>query len=438
MGTSKNFNQFAKTLLATGLVLGPVLILIFLTELTAVDSAAVAPTSEEVSQLDPISSIYLNLGRDMVPAALGIVAAFVLSACFIKELYGLKSLNAGIQHLFRCIFGTPTRGPVIRVAEGQAQADADHILVRIGGPGKIVAFNDSAVLLEQGGRLTRIVRPGTVTILDPFEKIRDTLDLRPMRWQFQVDALSKDGIEVTVELDVTFQINTKEHNPTAKTPFPAAPSAIFRAATARVMRHPGNEEPDDSLDWAQRLILDEAHECLRTTISRYTLDALVGIERIYNQHPRQVIQSHLRESLLEPAIALGAQINAVRVGSIKVGDKIAEQWLDAWSQEWRNKALKLERDGQTQRELVRERAKAQAQAELIIEITHALDVASNQNIQISSEILAMRLLEVFDHMDIDFQRAYLPGQVIDSIKNLNNLVYEGLDIPNREKPKRDS
>ncbi|MCJ7736759.1 MAG: SPFH domain-containing protein [Anaerolineae bacterium] len=438
MGTSKTFNQFAKTLLAAGLILGPVLILVFLTELAAVEGAAAVLISDEPLQLDRISSTYLNLGRDMIPAALGLVAAFVLTACFVTELYGLKTWSAGAQHMIRCMFGAPTHSPMIRVAQGRAQADTDHILVRVGGPGKVITYNNSAAQLEQGGRLTRIVPPGITVTLEPFERIRDTLDLRPMRWQFQVEALSKDGIEVTVEVDVIFQINTKGYSPTAKTPFPAVPSAIFRAATARVMRHPENDEPDDSLDWAQRLILDEAHECLRTTISHYALDALVGIERIYNQHPRQIIQSQLRESLLEPAAALGAQINDVRVGSIKVGDKIAEQWLEVWGQEWQNKALKLEKDGEAQRERARERAKAQAQAELIVEITHALDVASSQNTRISSEILAMQLLEVFNHLDVDFQRAYLPGQGIDTIKSLHNLVYEGLDTPNHGATKQDS
>ncbi|MCJ7738891.1 MAG: hypothetical protein MUQ10_16515, partial [Anaerolineae bacterium] len=122
----------------------------------------------------------------------------------------------------------------------------------------------------------------------------------------------------------------------------------------------------------------------------------------------------------------------------KVGDKIAEQWLEVWGQEWQNKALKLEKDGEAQRERAKERAKAQAQAELIVEITHALDVASSQNTRISSEILAMQLLEVFDHLDVDFQRAYLPGQVIDTIKSLHNLVYEGLDAPNHEDTKQNS
>jgi len=426
--SSKNLIRPARVLLAAVAVLGPVLILIFWTELYLAVNEGAAPTGEGPMQALAVSRTYLKLARDFMPAVIGIIAAYLLAARFVTDLYGLRNWGEGAKHLQRCLFGVPTRAPFVCVAEGQVQAGDDHVLMRVGGPGRVVTYNNSAALLEKGGKLTRIVPPGTRITLEPFEKIRDTLDLRPMRWQYQIEALSKDGIEVTVEVDITFQINTKRRSPTGKTPFPAAESAIFRAATARVIHSPDAEAPDDSLDWARRLIMDEAQECLRTIISQYTLDALVGIERIYAyEHPRQVIQSQLREALRGPAASLGAQINNVRLGSIKVGDKVAEQWLEVWSQEWQNKALRLEQNGKAQRERARARAKAQAQAKLIVQITNALDVASSQDARISSEILAMRLLEVFDHLDIDLMSTYLPSQVIETIESLHHLVYEGLE-----------
>jgi len=409
-------------------ILGALVLLVLWTELYAAVDTSVLPNSRVSFQSTTAARTLLGLLRDLIPAACGIVAAYILAGKFVADLYGLKDWPEGSMHIARCLLGAAPRPYFLRVADGQVQADDDNVLVRVGGPGRVVAFNNSAALLERGGELTHMVPPGTQIALQPFEKVRDTLDLRPTRWQYEVKALSKDGIEVAVEFDIAFQINTEGRSPTRKTPFPATENAIFRAATARVLRDPNAYTPSNSLDWARRLVMDEAQECLRTIISHYTLDALVGIEQIYTyQHPRQVIQSQLREALREPAASLGAQINDVRLGSIKVGDKVAEQWLEVWSQEWQNKALKLEQNGETQRERARARAKAQAQAELIVKVTHALNVASSQDSHISSQILAMRLLEVFEDLNVDSQQGYLPTQVIETIESLRHLVYEGLD-----------
>ena len=77
---------------------------------------------------------------------------------------------------------------------------------KIGGPATLIVYANSAVVLEQAGRLTRIFRGPETLKLKPFERVWDVLDLRPQSWPFEVNARTKDGIPIKYEANVQFQL----------------------------------------------------------------------------------------------------------------------------------------------------------------------------------------------------------------------------------------
>lgn len=412
MGTPKQkliklLKYWGKILLAAGAFLGSLLILAILAEL-------------HKEQTSPI-----NIACDMLPGILAIGAALILASNFVASLYDLKNRCEGFGHIWRCMFGQPSFKPLVLVSGAKIDTkSSDNVLVRIGGPGGILVYNDSAVVLERGGRLTRVLEPGKVGSLERFEKVRDVIGLRPVRWEYGVEALSKEGVPVTVYADVNFQIDTGDRTPTAKTPYPALDEAIFKASTCRWMRDPEGSEDDQYFDWARRVIISETEGSLRGIIARYPLDALVGLAggpAPGTDQPRQAIQQELTEALRGDAAKLGAQINEVRLGEIKVNDEVAGQWFEAWWNEWRDWATVQEKTGEAKRERLREAAKAQAQVDMITAVARAFQQSVSRDARIPPQLLVMRLIEVFDRSRIG-PYTYLPKEAIDTLDRLRDMV----------------
>jgi len=143
---------------------------------------------------------------NMVPGLVAVVVVCWLAASFVQSLYGLRSRREGWGFLTRSLFGLSGLQPFLIIREGTIQGDEAHVLRRVGGPGGLVIFNDSAVVLERAGRLTRVAGSG-FAYLEPFEKVWDAIDLRPQRWNFAVEAMTQEGIPVTCHADVSFKID---------------------------------------------------------------------------------------------------------------------------------------------------------------------------------------------------------------------------------------
>ena len=402
---------------ASAVVLGPLVVLGFVTEWYR---TRVSPL-----ELFLQSEFYVRLVINMLPGLLAVGAAYLIASRFVAGMYGLKDWREGADHIKRCVFGQPTKRPTLVVSEGRIKADEEHMLVRIGGPARILVHHDSAVVLECGGRLTRVLRPGMIDYLEPFEKVRNVIDVRPMRWgDYEVKALSKEGIPVVVTVDVSFQISTGGRSPKADKPYPALAEAVFKASTSTWVRDPDGSEDDLYFDWARRVVISEAQGILRGILARYPLDSLIGLESSLipgMPHPRRAIKDELETELKVAATDLGAQINEVRIGTINVADQVTQQWVEAWEKEGQNRATIEEQEGEAQRELLREAAKTQAQVEMIKELAEALERSAAQDARIPSRILIMQLIEVFDRHSIG-PYTYLPGQAIDTLDHLRKLV----------------
>jgi regulator of protease activity HflC (stomatin/prohibitin superfamily) len=407
---------------ASAVVLGPLTVLGFLT----------AWYRSQIPLLEAILQIgfYGRVIANMLPGLLAVGAAYFIASHFVAGMYGLKSWREGADHLSRCVFGQPTKKPTLVVTEGKIKQDEEDVLVRIGGPARIQVHKDSAAVLECGGRLTRVLGPGTTDYLEPFEKVRDVIDVRPMRWgDYEVKALSKEGIPVFVTIDVSFQISTGGRTPKADKPYPVQPEAVFKAAVSTWVRDPMGSEDDQYYDWARRVVISEAEGILRGILARYPLDSLIGLESSLvpgAPHPRKAIRDELEEELSKAAVNLGAQINEVRIGKISVADQVTQQWIEAWEEEWQNRAMLEKEEGEAHRDRLREAAKTQAQVEMIKELADALERSAAQDTRIPSRLLVMRLIEVFDRHSIG-PYTYLPGRAIDTLENLRQLV-EGRNI----------
>ncbi|MEA3349023.1 MAG: SPFH domain-containing protein [Chloroflexota bacterium] len=293
---------------------------------------------------------------NIIPGLIAVWIACNLPARFMRSLYGLNDTMEGFRFLVRCWFDRPAFRPLVIVEEGTINRGSDTIK-QIGGPGGLLVYDDSAAILERGGRITRVLKPGFYE-LRPFERVWETFDLRPHRWPYSVDAMTLEGIPITCKADIRFKINDGGQAPTEASPHPVSTKAILQAAFCKWIREPDRSEEDRLMEWDKRVIISYTEGTLRSILARYPLDELI------EPSGRREIRDKLSAALSDSVPNLGAQIIKVELGDITVQDDVTQQWIERWQVEKHREAETLIAIGEAEGI----RIAAQAQSDVKLEI----------------------------------------------------------------------
>jgi hypothetical protein len=373
----------------------------------------------------------------VLPVLLALVAVPLLASRFVAELYAISRFEGAFNFLSRLLFGSWQFGPYVLIKNGKISRGEDTVLHRVGGPGALVIYHDSAVVTERCGRLERVLGAGFPR-LERFEKIWEIIDLRPQRWVFPVKGMTREGIPVICEADVHFKVDDRVPDergelqpkpPTDKEPYPYTPEAVFRAATTRWFREPDSSAPE--MDWAGRVMAGFTEGALRNILAEYRLDWLIAPSESEAEHPREVIRGRLEAELRKLAPQVGARILRVDLGEIRVeDDKIPRQWIEAWQAEWESRTQASRTEGEA--ELLRmDVARAQAQAGMVIALTQALQSVVTDETEVRPYLLATRFVEALRWMCYDpYTRAFMPPEAIHTLKRLQDVLGADRSLPN--------
>lgn len=272
----------------------------------------------------------------LLPWGMALLAALVLCTSFMQALYAPRRWADGFWFLIHCLFGQATFKPWMLVEEGKLSpeySDPNSLLARAGGPGNLIVRKDSAVVLEAGGKLTRVAGPGR-TKLGRFERVYDTLDLRPLRWQLEVSGMSKEGVPVTCEAEVVFQLSDAATAPTVDVPYPWTQKSVFGAATSKWRQAADWPSRAGILDWRGLLVEWHTDRTLRSIMARFPLDRLVAPSGRGAPPSRHTIRAELETELNNAARRVGARLIKVDLGQLAVKDEVTQQWIDGWQAEW--------------------------------------------------------------------------------------------------------
>lgn len=379
-----------------------------------------------------------------LPLVAALVAIPLLSARLLFRLYGLESIKKAHDFLNRLRFSPLGSGPSLLAKEGRLAYGEDTVAGQAGGPATLIVYNDTAVVTEQGGRVKRVLGPG-VHRLGPFEKSWETVDLRPQRRVCQVDGLTKEGIPVSCELDICFRIADsaatargirRSQSNRGGIAYAYAEDAVLRAATSRWICAP--EDQTRSLNWDRRVVLT-AEATLRDILATYRLDWLIRAPQPDQLHPRDEIRRWLKSELEDRIVDIGAQLKEIELGQIQVGiparenaptaqvserlvEIVSQQWIEAWNADWSARALASRAEGEA--ELLRiDAARIQAQAEMVIALTEALQPMLTSPEASEPYVLALRVVEALRWMSYDpGTREFMPPEAIRTLQRLQALL----------------
>lgn len=324
---------------------------------------------------------------------------------FVRSLYELESNGEGQSFLGTCLFGQLTGGPYLVVKEAKI-AVGSEAMKKIGGPGGLVLYNDSAVVLERAGKLTRVFR-GSATPpfplppprLEPFEKVWDVIDVLPQRWVFKVSAITQDGIPIKYNADVRFRVGDTDED-------------IFRAATCKWIRDAWRTEPDRLMTWPKRVIIAETEGALRSILARYTLDELIEPDR------RKAVRSELEKSLNKSVPKLGVKILHVALGDIELKDQVVQQWLETWRAERAREEEKTVELGRTEAERIKEQARNEVRTSMLIYTARMFaKIAKSDKKDVPRGFIVLSFVDMIKRTTTA-RRMYLPDDVVRTLNML--------------------
>jgi len=405
-----------------------------------------------------IVSLFPAAVFNSLPALVALAAIPWLASRFIHTLYDTKDLREAHEFLQCSVFGMKELRPLMIVKGGHVAVGAGSLYDRVGGRGFIVVDNDNAVVLEKGGRLTRVVGGPYLGFLERFERVWEVVDLRQQRWLFTVDGMTKEGIPVSCEADITFKIDDRYIAPDGsvqakppvetkteqltdaaieaaladagiKTPLPYTDKAVFNAATSIWVRIHQPDHEEQLRRWTGRVVIGAVDGALRSILARYRLDWFMQPSQPGPKHPRQEIRERLEQRLRDAfpvGNPVGARVLHVDLGQIDVKDeRISTQWVKAWQAGWEQRAVESRAEGEA--EMARlQAAQVQAQAEMALALTEAIRPLVTSTEEFPSYLLAMQFVETLRWMAYDpWKRVFLPPEALRMLDELEKMMDKG-------------
>jgi regulator of protease activity HflC (stomatin/prohibitin superfamily) len=290
----------------------------------------------------------------------------------------------------------------------------------LGGPLVLIVFDGCALYLERGNRFSRVVGPGNC-FLEWYETIKYVVDLRPKIKDGNFGVWTKDGINIKL----TAQIECRIGDPTKGDPesglvYPFDPAAVKKAVERTWVAWPNRlgGDPNESI-W-----LDAAWGQVTGIVPGYIgsrmLDDLLMAERENGQILSPDAIKELLEKLNGATKGFGVYITDFQIVKVEMPDEVNKHKKEHWMAE--RQSIATVNDGRAKAFNIRsrEKARADAQRDLILAIADGLEKNKSQNF---SEPLLLSLSGMLDEsLNDPLMRAYLAKETIDALNNLQDML----------------
>ncbi len=269
--------------------------------------------------------------------------------------------------------------------------------------------------------LVRIEGPGLVFI-EPGEVIRSTLDLRTqVRDRQNIHALTRDGIEVWATLEVTFRLQEPKPQRLTEADTSAEERNLFKFNRESAFRavygspvsgHPGEGGETEVKRWTD-LPAFVASDIFRDLMLEHTLDDLfhpTSDQTLPLEDVRKAFDARVkRDSVLSER---GIRVLSAGFGRLSVPGAVESQRLDTWKADWTRQSVEMLAGGDLQTLRIIQRARADAQYELVARISAVLHEAG------SNVAVWLRFIESVERASADpTTRRLLPGDTVNLIRN---------------------
>lgn len=314
--------------------------------------------------------------------------------------------------------------PMHRIINGKNKLFIPGHSVNGIGPGWVMTESDNAVVLKGNSKIQRIVGPGGIfTRMDevPYE----ILDLRQQVRTTHIQAITRDGIKVRLQITLVFQIQPGHRPPHFGLPWPYAREGAWRIVLASEVNPEGRTPLDAHLShpWSD-IPLEMAQVVIRQTVIDYTLDKLYGTPN-QTLSPRQKIGADTRTRLVDRLAPQGFHIVSCNIGKITpVDSTVTEQRIKAWKSRWIRQLMTWQGTVQARRFEHFASIQNRARVDLLshfIEATHTAIQQSGENT--GWNLVAYNLLENMERLAREPEiQNFLPETALPALTELRQQV----------------
>ena len=312
---------------------------------------------------------------------------------------------------------------IVNNGQAEVRGDPGGSLARFGGPGVLIVQEGHAVVLEISGKISRVVGRG-ITFLKPFERISMVVPLFLRTEKMIVEQVAtKDKVLIQeFELLVFHKADTGPEEERIQ-------DGQFAYTTEKLLNDVWSPNGGD---WrgGVRSVADTA---TRDVVGRYDLEQIVPISDAFRTDFKQLLVDQMNRVTKEK---MGVVTITVDIGKVRIPEEAERRLMAKWSADWDIRIALSEREatlrhGEAEAIMlkVKEVAWAQAQKQIIEEITAGFrSVGVADGIQ-APYIIALRSLETLEKMAADpATKILLPHDMMNQIQGLRQVVQESTHL----------
>jgi hypothetical protein len=329
---------------------------------------------------------------------LAMFSIFLGTAFFVKDIYAVERLQDTIHFVITAMFALLYPKVKVKAGETDLIKGKENILDKIGGPG-FCSIDPGNVVMFHRLRERSNITLGETYFLTPFEKIGHITNLDDHHGaRTNIGTVTRDGIKVTIK-DIQFRYrvlpalrNGRPIRRTPENPYPFDETALENMMHNLAVEEKGQETWDTAVS---RAIVGG----ITFYINDHNVDYLTA-PRGAQQDPRIEIRNNLfygrpRNTLRD----LGAELLWIDLGHFSIDDDtVDETRQDYWAADWLGGAMVTRESGLAKRQAYADLGRARAQADLIVSIAEALQLARTADDPAASmrTILLVKTAELMD------------------------------------------
>ena len=256
------------------------------------------------------------------------------------------------------------------------------------GHGLVLTGPAHAPMIWSGLKFLRIAQPG-LSFTDRFETVYQTLDLRPQLRSFPVEAVTRDGIRVRMQMHVAFRLRAEDQAPRLGTAFPFEERSVYDAVWGQPV------EEGKKRSWDEWVTIATAR-LARRMLGRHRVDQLT--ETLHpTERPRETIRRDLLQGLRNELVDSGIEIIDAWFENLRpVDESVIAERTDAWKAEWERRIQITEGEAQAAALMEVEHARIRAQADLISAIGRVVEYQAPIDPDALANLAALRFIEALD------------------------------------------
>lgn len=318
------------------------------------------------------------LGKLLMLYFLAFLSAYSSAIYYIGDIYNYEEADYIPFRYFRsCFFGV--NPPNVRIRNATQESQWQEMVEKIGGPAMLDIDPGFAVLTETLTEPAKVYGQGRNQFMSRHERIYEIVDLREQEGMIEkMDAMTRDGIKVIVEnIKFNYRIwdsrwdGLYKDQSIIRNPYPYSIEAIYNYTYNRFVQHTDNKKM--VAPWADT-VQGRVKGIIGKYISGHKLDDVIAPTEHDQKDPRDDIRQKAYENEFKDGLRrIGTLMRWWDPGEFRSDENVEKQFITNWSADIESDIKINQAYGDAQKLAYEELGRAEAEAELLMSIIHAMD-----------------------------------------------------------------